>query len=49
MSFLKKLKNKVLGKENKEEYLSGFKRTSDNFTLGADQLQKKFKKVILWI
>ncbi len=45
MSFLKKLKNKVLGKENKEEYLSGFKRTSDNFTLGADQLQKKFKKV----
>lgn len=45
MSFLKKLKNKVLGKESKKEHLSGFKKTSDNFSLGAEQLQKKFKRV----
>lgn len=45
MSFLKKLKNKVLGKSDQEEYLSGFKRTSDSFSQGAEQLQKKFKKV----
>ena len=31
MSFLSKLKDKVFGKANKEEYLTGFKKTSDNF------------------
>lgn len=45
MSFLKKLKNKVLGKSDQEEYLSGFKRTSDSFSEGAEKLQKKFKKI----
>lgn len=44
MGFLNKLKNKVLGK-SKEEHLSGFKRTSDNFSVGAAKLQKKFRRV----
>lgn len=45
MGFLKKLKNKVLGKENKDQYLSGFEKSSDVFSEGAQELAKKFKKV----
>ena len=45
MGFLKKLKDKVMGKENQEQYLSGFKKSSDVFSEGAQELSKKFKKV----
>lgn len=45
MSFLKKIKNAVLKKENKDQYLSGFKKSSDVFTQGAKTLSKNFKKV----
>lgn len=45
MSFLSKLKDKVFKKENKEEYLTGFKKTSDNFTHGAIKLKENFKEV----
>lgn len=45
MGFLKKLKNTVLGKPNKDQYLSGFKKSSDVFSEGANELAKKFKKV----
>lgn len=45
MSFLSKLKDKVFGKEHKEEYLTGFKKTSDNFTHGAIKLKENFKAV----
>ncbi len=45
MGFLKGLKNKVLGKDNKDQYLSGFKKSSDAFSDGANELAKKFKRV----
>lgn len=45
MSFLKKIKNAVLKKENKDQYLSGFKKSSDVFTQGAKTLSKNFKRV----
>ncbi len=45
MGFLNKLKNSVLGKSNTEQYLSGFKKSSDVFSEGAQQLAKKFRKV----
>ncbi|NLC33668.1 MAG: signal recognition particle-docking protein FtsY [Erysipelothrix sp.] len=45
MSFLKKLKAKVTGKDYQEQYLSGFKKTSDSLRLSAKNLEKNFKKV----
>lgn len=45
MGFLKGLKNKVLGRDNKDQYLSGFKKSSDVFSDGANELAKKFKRV----
>ena len=45
MGFLKKIKNSVLGKSNTEQYLSGFKKSSDVFSEGASELEKKFKRV----
>ena len=45
MSFLSRLKNKVLGKDNQKEYLSGFKKTSDSLSKSAANLEKTFRKV----
>ena len=45
MGFLKRLKDSVLGKDSKDQYLSGFKKTSDVFTEGAEELAKRFKRV----
>lgn len=45
MSFLKKLKDTVTRQDSNEKYLSGFKKSSDVFTQGAEELAKKFKTV----
>lgn len=45
MGFLNRLTKSVFNKKNKDEYLSGFKKTSDNFSSGAQNLAKKFRRV----
>lgn len=45
MSFLNKLKQAVFGKENKDEYLTGFKKTSDNISKRARELKENFTSV----
>ncbi len=45
MGFLNRLAKNVFNKNNKEEYLSGFKKSSENFSSSANKLAKKFRRV----